>query len=93
MSNLAKPTTQQVIPPEAVDPNSTLREPHRHGTSAREFWVETVWDVEALMAHQLAWDDLAAHAIERNPFYESWMLIDGVKHFGSNVDLQFNVVW
>ena len=93
MSNLAKPTTPQVVPPEAVDSNSTLREPHRLGTPPREFWVETVRDVEALMAHQLAWDDLAAHAIERNPFYESWMLIDGVKHFGSNVDLQFNVVW
>jgi CelD/BcsL family acetyltransferase involved in cellulose biosynthesis len=40
-----------------------------------EFWVELIDTPDAAEPHRAAWDDLAWHAIEPNPFYESWMLL------------------
>lgn len=40
-----------------------------------EFWVEVCDSPDAAEALRSAWDDLAWHAIEPNPFYEPWMLL------------------
>lgn len=33
-----------------------------------------------MAAHQAAWDDLAANALDPNPFYESWCLLPALVH-------------
>ena len=40
-----------------------------------------------------AWDDLAAGALEPNPFYESWMLRPALECFGSGTDIRLVSVW
>jgi CelD/BcsL family acetyltransferase involved in cellulose biosynthesis len=40
-----------------------------------------------------AWDDLAASALEPNPFYESWMLRPALECFGSGKDIRLVSVW
>jgi CelD/BcsL family acetyltransferase involved in cellulose biosynthesis len=42
-----------------------------------------------LHEHIAAWDELAACAIEPNPFYESWMLLPGIEAFGGDLSLLF----
>ncbi len=39
--------------------------------------------------HVAAWDELAACAIEPNPFYESWMLLPGIEAYGGDSPLRF----
>jgi CelD/BcsL family acetyltransferase involved in cellulose biosynthesis len=55
--------------------------------------VVAVEDVEALAEHRAAWDDLAAHALEPNPFYESWMLTPAWRAFGKGQSLLFLFVY
>ena len=40
-----------------------------------------------------AWDDLAAAALEPNPFYESWMLRPAIEHLSAEQDVQVVTVW
>jgi CelD/BcsL family acetyltransferase involved in cellulose biosynthesis len=40
-----------------------------------------------------AWDDLAAGALEPNPFYESWMLRPAIEHLAAGQDIQVVTVW
>ncbi|MEK6287229.1 MAG: GNAT family N-acetyltransferase [Acidobacteriota bacterium] len=49
--------------------------------------VVVVEDFNKLHDYIHAWEDLADHALEQNPFYEPWMLIPALKSFttGSNV--------
>ncbi len=44
---------------------------------AATWWVDTIDTPAAIAPHRAAWDDLAWHAIEPNPFYESWMVEAG----------------
>jgi hypothetical protein len=46
-------------------------------------------DPATLKQHVMAWDDLAASAIEPNVFYESWMLMPAIEAFGRGVDFRF----
>ena len=55
--------------------------------------VVVVEDVQALAEHRAAWDDLAAHALEPNPFYESWMLTPAWRAFGKGQELLFLFVY
>lgn len=55
--------------------------------------VVAVENVEALAEHREAWDDLAAHALEPNPFYESWMLTPAWRAFGRGERLVFLFVY
>src|SRR5215212_7356462 len=41
----------------------------------------------------LAWDDLAASALEPNPFYESWMLLPAIEAFGLERNFRLVTVW
>lgn len=40
-----------------------------------------------------AWDDLAASALEPNPFYESWMLRPALEWLGAGRDIRLVTVW
>jgi hypothetical protein len=40
-----------------------------------------------------AWDDLAAHASEPNPFYESWALLPAWKHLAGPLDIRIILVF
>ena len=40
-----------------------------------------------------AWDDLAANALEPNPFYESWMLRPALEWLAAGRDIQLVTVW
>jgi len=46
-------------------------------------------DRDALDVHVTAWQELAEHALEPNPFYEPWMLIPAWQAFGKGQDLLF----
>lgn len=89
MTNIA----QDLGSSDAVPSQPTKMKSPRSASQQPEFWVETIHGVDALTAIRADWDELAANAIEQNPFYESWMLIEGVKCFGADVDLQFDLVW
>ena len=51
--------------------------------------MRVVEDPAALAAHVGAWEDLAADALDPNPFYEPWMLLPALEAFGRGARLQF----
>jgi CelD/BcsL family acetyltransferase involved in cellulose biosynthesis len=53
------------------------------------FRFEVIEDPAALRARIPAWDELAAAALEPNPFYESWMLLPALEAFGGGARLRF----
>jgi hypothetical protein len=55
--------------------------------------VKVVADYEVLASFVYHWDDLAEHAVEPNPFYESWMLLPALRNYGSGKDLRFLMVF
>ncbi len=50
-------------------------------------------DAKALAALVPHWEDLAAHALEPNPFYESWSLLPALEAEHSGRELLFVQVW
>jgi CelD/BcsL family acetyltransferase involved in cellulose biosynthesis len=54
--------------------------------------VRVLEDPAALAAHVAAWEDLAQHAAEPNPFYEPWMLLPALEAWGREARLQFVLV-
>lgn len=78
---------------EFVTPSQSSNSAKNNSRSDKEFRVETIRDVGALKRHLIAWDDLAADAIERNPFYESWMLLPAAKTFAAKCQICFYLVW
>ena len=68
---------------------SSLETSHPAGAA----FVVVVKNREALAAHVEAWDELAAEALEANPFYESWMLLPAVEAFGKGRQLEFALVY
>ena len=40
-----------------------------------------------------AWDELAAHALEPNPFYESWLLLPALDAFGLETSFRLVTIW
>ena len=47
----------------------------------------------ALEEHVPAWEDLAASALEPNPFYEHWMLLPALKAFGQGEDIRVILIF
>ena len=45
--------------------------------------VKVIRDSDRLFEHIPAWEDLAAAALEPNPFYEHWVLLPALRHFGA----------
>src|SRR5258705_6772427 len=39
------------------------------------------------------WEDLAAHALEPNPFYEHWLLIPALAGFAKSDDVRIVALW
>jgi CelD/BcsL family acetyltransferase involved in cellulose biosynthesis len=52
-----------------------------------------VRDPAELRVHLPAWEDLGAHAMEPNPFYEPFMLLPAVDEFGMDSVLQFVFIY
>src|SRR3989442_400531 len=61
-------------------------------TQARALSVVAIKDINLLQDYAQAWEDLAANAIEVNPFYESWMLLPALRELGTGKDLQVVMV-
>src|SRR3954469_6364387 len=55
--------------------------------------VVVVHDEASLSNYVADWEDLAAEAIEPNPFYESWMLLPALRAFGAGQDLSFVLIF
>lgn len=53
------------------------------------FRFTVVEDPAVLRDHVGAWDELAASALEPNPFYESWMVLPAIQAFGGGMQLRF----
>jgi CelD/BcsL family acetyltransferase involved in cellulose biosynthesis len=47
-----------------------------------ELWVESIRDLTRLQELSAEWQSLADEAAEPNPFFEPWMLIPALRHFG-----------
>jgi len=79
-ATLAKPPAVAPSKPAAAKPG-------------REMIVVTTRDFAALDQYIPAWEDLAAAAIEPNPFYEWWMLIPALRTLGADKNLQLVLVF
>ena len=82
--------------PDPVAQKTLLRtRPHddRVLSPPREMFVVLVSDFEELSRRVGEWDDLAASALEANPFYESWMLLPAMRAFGQGKELLFALVY
>src|SRR5581483_11036187 len=51
---------------------ATRTNPPTQASASATWHVEVLREADQAHEHRAAWDDLAAHALERNPFYESW---------------------
>jgi len=49
--------------------------------------VVVLREAGALAAHVAAWEELAAHVAEPNPFYEPWMLLPALRRPGARFEL------
>ena len=58
-----------------------------------EMSVVVVRDLEELSRRVGEWDELAAAALEPNPFYEPWMLLPAARAFGEGKELVFVLVY
>jgi GNAT acetyltransferase-like protein len=72
-------------------PPRTIKNPAP--TPGREMRVAVIRDFSSLEEHIPAWEELAASALEPNPFYESWMLIPALRTFGAGKDLQLVLIF
>ena len=63
------------------------------GPEAASMPVVVIDDAAELAAYVPAWEDLARHAIEPNAFYEHWMLIPGIKHYGEGKAIKIVLVF
>lgn len=60
----------------------------------QRYWVEAIDEIEVLERYRTAWQDLADHTTEPNPFYEPWMLLPAWQAFGHEVPgTKFALVW
>ena len=55
--------------------------------------LKLVSGLDNLLPYVSAWQDLAAAALEPNPFYEPWMLLPAARHFGAGHDLHFLLIF
>jgi CelD/BcsL family acetyltransferase involved in cellulose biosynthesis len=55
--------------------------------------VRVLTRVEAMAAIAPSWEDMAAAALEPNPFYEPWMLLPALEHFGVPGGFRLITVW
>ncbi len=69
-------------------------EPPQPISGKQPFWVEAIDDITVLERYRAAWQDLAHHTTEPNPFYEPWMLLPAWQAFGhEEPGTEFALVW
>jgi hypothetical protein len=54
--------------------------------------IKLVSDIEDLRPWVAAWDDLAALALEPNPFFEPWAVMPALRHFRGSRDVHVLLV-
>jgi len=74
--------------PTAVEPSKPVT-----AKPGRAMFVVATRDFAALDQYIPAWEDLAASALEPNPFYEWWMLIPALRTLGADKNLQLVLVF
>ena len=55
--------------------------------------IQVLRDQESLAAIVSPWEELAAHAIEPNPFYEPWILLPALRAQGEGEDFRCISIW
>ena len=55
--------------------------------------IQVLRDRESLAAIVAPWGDLAAHAIEPNPFYEPWILLPALQAQGEGEQFRCVSIW
>jgi CelD/BcsL family acetyltransferase involved in cellulose biosynthesis len=50
-------------------------------------WMESVTGLSELKPLAAQWQELADDSAEPNPFYEPWMLLPALEHFGANTEV------
>ncbi len=55
--------------------------------------VRLVSDLNDLLPYIPAWEQLAASALEPNPFYEHWMLLPAARHLSAGRELHFVLIF
>ncbi len=77
LESLHAPNGNHSVKPDAEDATGSELK-----ADAARMPVVVIDDVAELTAYIPEWENLARHAIEPNAFYESWMLIPALKHYG-----------
>ena len=67
--------------------------PPRPELNPDSVWIETATTAAQLAAVAAECDDLAAAAIEPNPFYEPWMLLSALREFGAARPIEIVLVY
>lgn len=66
---------------------ATLQQAAESPGAARSTSVVVVRDLQKLSSFIPAWEELAEHALERNVFYEHWMLLPALQAYGAGEDI------
>ena len=66
---------------------ATLQQAAESPSAARSTSVVVVRDLQKLSSFIPAWEELAEHALERNVFYEHWMLLPALQTYGAGMDI------
>ena len=66
---------------------ATSQQPPESPGAARSTSVVVVRDLQKLSSLIPAWEKLAEHALERNIFYEHWMLLPALQAYGAGEDI------
>lgn len=80
-------------PPKTQKDKSSLKKGNSEGDASESWSVVLVRNAEELGEHVAAWDDLAVHALEPNPFYESWMFLPALRAFAVEEELEITLVY
>jgi CelD/BcsL family acetyltransferase involved in cellulose biosynthesis len=62
-------------------------------SDSQSFKTEIIEDSTALARLIPQWEDLAANAVEPNPFYEHWMLLPALECFAKRGEVAIAVLW
>jgi CelD/BcsL family acetyltransferase involved in cellulose biosynthesis len=84
------PEGPSVLPKEGQAPSAVLR---GSVSDSRFFKTEIIGDSAALGRLIPQWEDLAANALEPNPFYEHWMLLPALECFAKPGEVEIFTLW
>jgi CelD/BcsL family acetyltransferase involved in cellulose biosynthesis len=73
--------------------NRALRRPCTNPGRNMQTRIQVARNADALAAIVPAWEDLAAHACEANPFYEHWILLPALRAQDTGSNFRCVLVW